>query len=245
LVMHSLFLPQADPSQKLGLVIPTLCEAGNIRELLERVRRTLDPLGIEYESVVVDDDSGDDIETLVNDLARQDPRMRLVTRKNARGLAGAIAYGWRCTDAGILGVMDADLQHPPELLPQLWYALQSGADAVVASRYATKARRPNWSRIRYLISHFAIVMAWPGQRPAIRVTDPMSGFFLVRRSCIESVRFQQEGFKILLEILVRGKVRTVVEIPFTFGKRRTGKSKASLGIAVDYLRLLVRLWKER
>jgi dolichol-phosphate mannosyltransferase len=236
---------QADRSQKLAIVIPAFCEAGNIRELLERIQRSVDPLGVTYETIVVDDDSGDGIESVVNELSEKDPRIRLLIRKNVRGLAGAIMHGWRNTDAGILCAIDADLQHPPELLPELWRALQSGADSVVASRYVPHSARPNWNRFRHIVSQLAIWMARPLQRPAIRVWDPMSGFFLVRRSCIETVQFQTEGFKILLEILARGKVRSVLEVPFTFGKRRAGKSKASTRVAIDYLRLLARLWKER
>ena len=234
-----------DRSQKLAIVIPAFREAGNIRELLERIQRSVDPLGVPYEAIVVDDDSGDGIESLVKELSERDPRIRLLIRKNVRGLAGAIIHGWHHTDAGVLGVMDADLQHPPELLPQLWQALQSGADSVVASRYAPQSSRPNWNRFRHLVSQLAIWMARPLQNPAIRVWDPMSGFFLVRRPCIETVQFQAEGFKILLEILARGRIRSVVEVPFTFGKRRAGKSKASPRVAIDYLRLLARLWRER
>jgi dolichol-phosphate mannosyltransferase len=236
---------QKDCSQKLAIVIPTLCEAGNIRELLERIQCSFDPLGVTYESIVVDDDSGDGIESLVKELSDKDPRIRLLIRKNARGLAGAIIHGWHNTDAGVLCAMDADLQHPPELLPQLWHALQSGADCVVASRYAPQSSRPNWSRLRPIVSKLAIWMARPLQKPGIRVWDPMSGFFLVRRSCIETVQFQSEGFKILLEILARGKIRSVLEVPCTLRKRRAGKSKASSRVAFDYLRLLARLWKER
>jgi dolichol-phosphate mannosyltransferase len=232
-------------SQKLAIVIPTLCEASNIRELLERVRSSLDPLGISYELVIVDDDSQDGIDTIVEEVSRRDPRIRLLIRKNVRGLAGAIIHGWQNTDAGILGVIDADLQHPPELLPHLLLMLQSGPDVVVASRYSPQSGRPNWNRFRHLVSQLAIWMTWPLQKPGVRVLDPMSGFFLVRRSCIQTLRLQTEGFKILLEILVRGEIRCAVEVPFTFGPRRAGKSKASLRVMIDYIKLLARLWKDR
>jgi len=235
--------PPVHHSQKLAIIIPTLHEAENIQELLERIRCSVDPLGVTYESVVVDDDSGDGIEALVQQLSCEDPRIRLLVRKNVRGLAGAIIYGWASTDAEILGVIDADLQHPPELLPQLWQTLQSGVDAVVASRYARQNSGGNWNRLRNVISRLAIFLAWPLQKRSVRVLDPMSGFFLVRRSCIEAIQFQTEGFKILLEVLARAKVRSVVEVPFIFSKRRTGKSKASLRVAIDFLKLLVKLWK--
>lgn len=230
---------------KLAIVIPTLCEAENIGELLSRLVRSLDALAIPYECLVVDDDSQDGIETLVRDLSRRDPRIRLLIRKNVRGLAGAILDGWRNTDAEILGVIDADLQHPPELLPPLWQAVQAGADVVVASRWARQGGWSNGSRSRHLISLLAVWMTWPLQKAAIRIADPMSGFFLVRRACIQNIQFETQGFKLLLEILVRGKIRSAKEIPFIFGRRRAGKSKASLQVAMAYLRLLARLWKDK
>ena len=231
--------------QKLALVIPTLCEAANLRSLLERVRASLDLLGIEYEVIVVDDDSRDGTEQIVEQASRQDPSIRLLVRKGSRGLAGAVIHGWQHTDAKILGVMDADLQHPPELLPELWRALQSGADVVIASRYARQASLPNWNRFRHLLSQAAIAMTWPVQRPGIRVRDPMSGYFLLRREVIDGLALQPQGFKILLEILVRGKIRRAVEVPFTFGHRHSGRSKASLKVGLEYLTLLARLWRQR
>lgn len=237
--------PNAGPAQKVAVVIPTLYEAGNIRPLLQRARSTLDALGIAYELIVVDDDSGDGIESIVGEIAAQDSRVRMLTRVGQRGLAGAVVYGWANTDAGILGVIDADLQHPPELLAQLWQGLKTGADVVVASRYAPSGSRPNWNRFRHLLSQSAIWMTLPLQRPGVRVSDPMSGFFLVRRSAIEKLTLQRQGFKILLEILVCGKVNSAVEIPFTFGRRRAGRSKASLKVGLEYLLLLTRLWKRR
>jgi dolichol-phosphate mannosyltransferase len=141
--------------------------------------------------------------------------------------------------------MDADLQHPPELLAQLWQALQTGVDLAVASRYVSRDGRPRWSRFRHLVSQIAILLTLPLQLPAIRIHDPMSGFFMVRRRCIQGVPLQTKGFKILLEILVRGDIRSVVEIPFTFGRRHAGKSKAGLRVGVEYLALLWNLRKQR
>lgn len=234
-----------DSANKLALVIPTLYEAGNIRSLLERTRSTLDTLGIAYELIVVDDDSRDGIDRIVAEMAAEDTRVRLLTRVGQRGLAGAVTYGWANTDAGILGVMDADLQHPPELLANLWRGLQGGTDVVVASRYAPRGSRPNWNRFRHLLSQAAIWVTLPLQRPGVRVSDPMSGFFLVRRSAIEKLSLQQQGFKILLEILVCGEISSAVEIPFTFGQRHAGRSKASFRVGLEYLLLLGRLWKRR
>jgi dolichol-phosphate mannosyltransferase len=195
--------------------------------------------------IVVDDDSRDGINGIVSEIAARDRHVRILTRVGQRGLAGAVIHGWAHTDAGFLGVMDADLQHPPELLKDLWQGLEGGADVVVASRYASQGSRPNWNRWRHLLSQLAIWMTLPLQQPGVRVSDPMSGFFLVRRSAIEKLQLQQKGFKILLEILVCGNVKSAVEIPFTFGHRHAGRSKATLKVGLQYLLLLARLWKRR
>ena len=232
-------------SAQLALVIPALREAGNLPLLLERIRQSLDPLGVRYELIVVDDDSRDGTEQIVREIARSDQRVRLLVRVGQRGLAGAVVHGWHHTDAQVLGVMDADLQHPPEMLPALWQALQDGADLVVASRYAPQGSAHNWSRSRHLISQISIWMTLPLQRPGLRVKDPMAGFFLLRRDCIAGLDLQPQGFKLLLEILVRGKIRSVTEVPFDFGHRFKGSSKAGLKVAVDYLILLGKLWWRR
>jgi dolichol-phosphate mannosyltransferase len=229
----------------LALIIPTLREARNIRPLLCRLRTALDPCDVAYEVIVVDDDSGDGIEGAIAELAATDPRIRLIVRRGERGLAGAVLRGWAETDAPLLAVMDADLQHPPELLPQLWAEIDSGADLVVGSRYASGGSLRGWTPLRHLISKIAVWMTLPVQRPGIRAHDPMSGFFMVRRSCIDGIDLQRSGFKILLEILARGEIRSLVEVPFTFGRRHAGASKASARVAFDYAALLVRLYRQR
>jgi dolichol-phosphate mannosyltransferase len=102
-----------------------------------------------------------------------------------------------------------------------------------------------WNPVRKLLSVAAVWATWPIQRAGIRAKDPMTGFFLVRRECIAGVAFQPSGFKLLLEILVRGHVRSVEEIPFDFGLRSRGASKATAKVAFDYARLLARLYANR
>ena len=120
---------------KFGLVIPTLNEAGNIPALLDRIHGALETTGVNYEIIVVDDDSQDGTADVVREQAARDSRVRLVVRKGERGLAGAVIRGWEETDADLLGVIDADLQHPPEVLPSLLAPVLNGADIAVASRY--------------------------------------------------------------------------------------------------------------
>jgi dolichol-phosphate mannosyltransferase len=230
---------------KLALAIPTLCEAGNLSALLDRVRAALDPLDLDYEILIVDDDSCDGTAEIVSALAEQDPRIRLLVRKGQRGLSGAILHGWENTNATIVGVMDADFQHPPELLPELTEAIASGCDLVIGSRYTPGGGLGDWHLFRKLLSAAAVWATWPIQRIGLRAKDPMSGFFFVRRDCLTGIAFQQAGFKLLLEILVRARISSMREVPFSFGQRYRGASKANMKVALDYGRLLARLYRGR
>jgi len=225
-------------------VIPALREAENLYPLLRRVRDVLDSASIAWEAIVVNDESGDGTEEIVTAFSREEPRVRVLVRRGERGLSGAILHGWRHTDATILGAMDADGQHPAELLPALIEAVVSGRDLAIGSRYA-KGGRCGWNPVRRLVSMAAILAARPLQSVWPSVRDPLSGFFLVRRPCVEKMFFQTAGFKLLLEILVRGRIRSVEEIPFVFGRRRAGRSKVTARVAWDYITLLVRLYTAR
>ena len=236
---------EARMRETLALVIPTLREAENLPGLLDRVRSVLDPVGVGYEILVVDDDSLDGTEEIVSAISIADPRVRLLVRKGERGLSGAVLYGWRQTDAAILGVMDADLQHPPELLPDLVSAILAGNDLAIGSRYTLGGQVGAWNPVRKLLSTAAVWATWPIQHAGIRAHDPMTGFFLLRRECIDGIDFQPSGFKLLLEILVRGRLRSVAEVPFAFGSRYRGASKAGFKVGWDYAKLLARLYAER
>lgn len=234
------------PSEpKLALVIPTLREAAALPIVLERARTALDRAAIPWEIVVVDDDSGDETEEVVSRMARRDARIRLLVRRSEHGLSGAILHGWRNSSASILGAMDADLQHPPEFLPRLVEEIRKGSDVAIASRYAQGAALDGWNPLRRRISQTGVRVTWPLLAAPIRPCDPLSGFFLVRRSCVEGVAFRTSGFKLLLEILIRGRVLKVSEVPFVFGARASGCSKAGVRVALDYVRLLAGLYAEQ
>ena len=227
--------------EKFALVIPTLNEAANLPTLIDRVQAALARVDMDCEILIVDDDSQDGTAEVAEAYSRRDPRIRFFVRRGQRGLAGAVIHGWAHTDATLLGVMDADLQHPPETLPDLLTAMEEGSDIAIASRYATKNSISNWNAIRQLISRLGTWATVPLQRPGIRVKDPLSGFFVVRRECIEDVDLQPYGFKILLEILVKGRIRHAVEVPFRFSARHAGKSKADVRVALEYFSLLGKL----
>jgi len=182
---------------------------------------------------------------VVSAIAAADPRVRLLVRKGQRGLSGAILHGWRNTDADILAVMDADLQHPPELLPKLIDAIHGGSDLAIGSRYTPGGDLGSWNFFRKLLSATAVWVTWPIQRHGLRAKDPMSGFFMIRRPCVENIPFQASGFKLLLEVLVRSRIASIAEVPFLFGCRYRGASKASIKVATDYGRLLLRLYGKR
>ena len=148
---------------KLGLVIPTLNEEANIAVVLDRIRTKLNDLPIDYEILVVDDDSTDGTGAVVCEYSKSDPRIRLVVRRGCRGLAGAVIYGWDRTDANLLGVIDADLQHPPELLPALVAAIQAGRDIAVASRYSEGNGIAGWNPVRLAISRLSTWITVPLQ----------------------------------------------------------------------------------
>jgi dolichol-phosphate mannosyltransferase len=232
------------PDEKFALVVPTLNEAGNIQHLLAEVSEVLSPLSSRYEIIVVDDNSSDNTADLVLEYSQRDPHVRLLSRKEEKGLAGAVIHGWSHTDAELLGVIDADLQHPPSLLPGLLGAMADGNDIAIASRYVAKDGTRGWNPIRVAISRASTLATLPFQRKGIRVKDPMSGFFIVRREAIEGIEFETKGFKLLLEMLVRGRIQAAKEIPFHFGLRHAGKSKAGTAVALHFLQLLGKLSRD-
>jgi dolichol-phosphate mannosyltransferase len=232
------------PENRFALVVPTLNEAGNIDRVLGEVTAALSGTQYEYEIVVVDDGSTDGTVEQVRDWSERDARIRLISRAGERGLAGAVLYGWSQSQANLLGVIDADLQHPPQLLPELLKAAEQG-DIAIASRYAQNHGTKGWNPLRAAVSRMSTLAASPLiHKKSLQVTDPMSGFFIIHRRCIEGLIFQTTGFKLLLEILVRGRIRTAREVPYHFGLRRAGRSKANATVAFHYLHLLGRLSRD-
>ena len=222
-----------------SIIIPTYNEAQNLPVLFDRLTRVLQAWGGAYELVVVDDDSPDKTWMVAEASRARYPQVRVIRRTSGeKGLAPAVAEGWRQARGDILGVMDADLQHPPELLPRLLEQFRNGTavDIAIASRYLPTGERLRWNPIRKWISRGASNLAQVVlPRQAQHVTDPMSGCFLLRRQVLDGVDLQPKGYKILLEVLGRGRYQRVAEVPYEFGRRHAGQSKLGAKVMGDYL----------
>jgi dolichol-phosphate mannosyltransferase len=235
--------PEHKPPVRLSLIVPTYDESANLEELLRQLTAVLEPrLSGEYEIVVVDDDSPDGTWAVAMRLSERWPAVRVMRRRTEKGLSTAVVRGWQAARGEVLAVIDADLQHPPEVLARLWEAIRSGADLAVASRHVGGGGVSDWSALRRGLSRGAQLLGLLVLPSVVgRVSDPMSGYFMVRRAAIAGVPMSPLGYKILLEVLARGRIRTVSEIGYVFRERLAGESKVSPSLYLDYLRHLVRL----
>lgn len=220
-------------NKTVTLVIPTYKERDNITPLVERVHQALH--NYDYRILLVDDDSNDGTAELVATLCEKYP-VDVIVRKGKRGLASAVVDGINRAAGAVIAVMDADLQHPPEVLPDLLKKLDEGADMAIASRYVPGGSCQGWGVLRRLNSRGAIFLAHLLLPPTRRIKDPMSGFFAFTKKSIAGADLQPVGYKIVLEVLLRGKFRNVAEVPYTFKLRSRGQSKLSAKQQVEYLK---------
>ena len=228
--------------QAVSIVVPTFREAANIPALVERVHAALAGSGIEWELILADDDSGDGSDAVAAALAQRLP-VRMVTRRDSpRDLSRSVLFGIRRARFDRIVVMDADLSHPPERIVDLLRVLDGDCDMAVGSRYAPGGRVDRgWSPWRYLGSRAATLVA----RPLAGCSDPMSGFFaLDRRTLPDPDALRPIGYKIALELMVRGRLR-VGEVPIGFRDRSRGTSKMGRRQQVEFLRHLYRLYAFR
>ena len=224
----------------ISIVIPAYNEAAAIGETLRRAARALAACGEEFELIVVDDSSSDGSAETCEALAGELP-VRVLRRPGRLGLATAVVDGWRVARGDVLGVMDGDLQHPPEALAALIAALRSHpADVVIASRYVSGGGTAEWSWHRRLVSLGATRLAALALPRALAgVTDPMSGMFVVRAA--SGVELRPTGYKILLEVLAKGQCHRVAEVPYVFDRRNSGRSKLGPRQYLEYLQHVRRL----
>jgi len=224
----------------LTVIIPSYKEAANIPVLLELIHTSL--AGYPYDTLVIDDNSPDGTAEAVQHLAVKYP-VSVVVRTDKRGLASAVVDGFRLAKGDLIAVMDADLQHPPSVLPRLVDAAASGADLAVASRYVPGGSVGNWTAIRRFISKGAVWLSHLLLPETRGIKDPMSGYFLLKREVIGGVSLSPVGYKILLEVICLGRSEKTAEVPYTFENRRAGATKLSMITQVDYLRHLVSLMR--
>ena len=230
----------------LSLIVPTYNERENIVPLIQRIVATLEKALPSFEIILVDDDSPDKTWQVARDLARENPYLKVIRRCDEKGLAAAVVAGWKAARGDILGVMDGDLQHPPEILAQLLQTMSStSADVVIASRHVREGGVGDWNVVRRFLSWVAAALAGFLMPTSLKdVRDPMSGYFFLRRSVIESVNLTPKGYKILLEVLAKGNHQCVLEVPYVFEERKRGKSKLRPQHYLAFISHVVQLSKE-
>ena len=224
----------------ISVIIPTYKEKDNIASLVEKVHAILSEEN--YEILFIDDNSQDGTVELIEELSSKYP-VRIIVRHNERGLASAVVHGFRHSRSELVAVMDADLQHPPQVLGNMLQAVRSGADLAIASRYVAGGSCEGWGFIRRIISKGAVFLAHLLLPRTRRINDPMSGYFLFRRSVIDGADLKPAGYKILLEVLIMGKSQKVIEVPYSFLVRERGESKLNARQQINYLKHVLSLMK--
>ncbi|MBW8753010.1 MAG: glycosyltransferase family 2 protein [Sphingomonadales bacterium] len=231
---------------ELAIVLPTLNERANLGSLVERLETALG--GVAWEAIIVDDNSPDGTADEAREISLRDPRIRVIQRIGRRGLASAAIEGMLATAAPVVAVMDADHQHDPKLLPDMLAAVQNGGyDVAVASRFAEGASTDAWGRPdRVRASGIANAIA--RKLTGIELTDPMSGYFMLRAETLraDAHRLSGVGFKILLDILATvDTTLRVKEFPLHFAARAAGESKLDRTVVFEFLVGLYDRWLGR
>lgn len=223
----------------ISVIVPTYREAENLNELVARIDSVRQKDNLALDLFIMDDDSQDGTEKIVTALGL--PWVNLIVRTNNRGLSAAVLDGFKAATNEVFVVMDADLSHPPEKIPELVDALAGDTDFVIGSRYVENgSTAEEWGVFRWLNSSIATLLAWP----FTSVKDPMSGFFAIRRETVEKAApMSPVGYKIGLELIVKCPCTHIAEIPIHFAQRGHGQSKLSLKEQLQYLQHLFRLFR--
>ncbi len=212
---------------KTSIILPTYNESRSIGTLVRKISEILP----DAEIIIVDDNSPDGTGRIADRLA-ESHKVKRIHRKRRLGLSTAVVRGFEAASGEIIGVMDADLSHPPEAIPRLLSPIEAGrADLVIGSRLIRGGKVERWPLRRKLISLVGTLMG----RALSDTTDPMSGLFFLKRELVRDMRFTSRGYKILLEILVKRRHSCVLEVPYTFRDRKYGSSKLNIK---EYLRFM-------
>jgi dolichol-phosphate mannosyltransferase len=210
---------------KLSLAIPTYNERENIRLLISKIQDQFRQNNIEGKIIVIDDNSPDGTGKIIDEISKKQKNVKVIHREGKKGLSSAVLEGWKKAEGDILGVMDADLSHPCEKIPEMFREIEKGqADLVIGSRYIKNGGIRGWGISRKIVSRAATLLA----RPFTSIKDPMSGFFMIKRKCLLHRDINPKGFKILLELIIKADYTHSREIPIIFNNRKKGKSKAGI-----------------
>lgn len=215
----------------LTVIIPTFNEAANIRNIITEVETIFKEHGINGEILVVDDNSPDDTNSIVNEIKKTKNNVHLLVRYTDHGLSQSVVDGFTQAFSDIFVVIDADLSHPPSLIPIMYKEIKAGNDIIIGSRYMEGGGIKKWPLKRRIISLGATFL---GRLLFPNITDPVSGYFAVKKSVVERAPLKPRGYKILLEILGKGIWKKTKEIPFEFVDREVGSSKLKIKTIVDY-----------
>lgn len=218
---------------KVSIVVPTFNESKNIESLVKEIKTNVPKIEI----VIVDDNSPDGTGKLADNISRKTKNVVVVHRYDKKGLGSAILDGFEASHGDVVGVIDADFSHPPFLLPKMIEKIDEGYDLVIGSRYVKDGGIENWQFTRRIVSKTAIKLS----RFLTNVKDPVSGFFLVKKSSIKDVKLSSRSWKVLLDIIVKGKYSKAAEIPFIFTTRKEGKSKIAAKEYMNYILHLAEL----
>ncbi len=223
---------------ELSVIVPVFNERDNLAPLVEAVTKALGP--IDFEIIIVDDDSPDRGAELARGLAQNNPRVRIVQRIHRRGLSSAVIEGMMASSAPYLAVIDGDMQHDERILPQLLDKVKAGNDIAVGSRNIAGGSMGEFAQKRVALSNFGRSLS--KMVYSAELSDPMSGFFLVDRKFLDEVvrRLSSTGFKILID-LVASSTRPVriAEVAYTFRSRHAGESKLDILVGLEYFKLLL------
>ncbi len=228
--------------QRISVIIPTYNEAENVRRLLEALALTL--VEWDYQILVVDDSSPDGTFQLVEEMSRENSRIKGILRPGKLGLASAVLDGFQASDGDLVIMMDSDLSHRPQDLQALLEEI-GDADIVIGSRYIEGGAIKGWTPLRYLASRVSI---WLSRvLLGLSVKDTTSGFVLFKRHVLTPLasRMHPRGFKLLLEVLALCPDARVKEVPITFVNRERGKSKFGIYEVLVFLRLCLALRRHR
>ncbi len=227
-------------SYNVSIIVPTYNERETILSFLEKVTNQISKNNFNAEIIVVDDGSPDGTAEIINNFSKTHTNITLLNRREKRGLASACIYGFNHTESPIIGVMDSDFSHAPDALPYLLNPLLYNlCDITVGSRYISGGRILNWPLRRHITSRTACYLG----SLLTTIKDVTSGYFFFKREVIRGRALDPVGFKICLEILVKGDYQTILEVPYTFSDRVTGKSKMGIKEILLYLQHLYKLYQ--